>query len=77
MTILTQYSIVCQVPGAEPYTICAYSGVDLSQVLGITQANMPEGIMGGYRNAARRLLGSAAKHKLPMLTSDPMQRSVT
>jgi len=46
MNILTQYSIVCQVPGAEPYTICAYNGADLSQVLGITQANLPEGSYG-------------------------------
>jgi hypothetical protein len=46
MPILTQYSIVCQVLGAEPYTICAYSGRDLSQVLGITQANLPEGHYG-------------------------------
>ncbi len=43
MPILTQYSIVCQVPGAELYTICAYNGVDLTQVLGITQASMREG----------------------------------
>jgi hypothetical protein len=42
VTILTQYSIVCQAPGAKPYTVCAYSGTDLSQVLGITQAeSMP------------------------------------
>ena len=46
MPILTQYSIVCQVPGAEPYTICAYNGGDLTQVLGITQANLPEGHYG-------------------------------
>lgn len=46
MPILTQYSIVCQVPGAEPYTICAYNGGDLTQVLGITQANLPEGHCG-------------------------------
>ena len=44
--ILTQYSIVCQAPVAEPYTICAYSGTDLSQVLGITQASMPDGYYG-------------------------------
>ena len=37
-TVLTQYTIVCQVPDAEEYTICAYSGTDLSSVLGITQA---------------------------------------
>lgn len=46
MSVLTQYSIVCQVPGAEPYTVCAYSGEDLSKVLGINQANMPEGHYG-------------------------------
>jgi hypothetical protein len=46
MAILTQYSIACQVPGAEPYTICPYSGEDLSQVLGINQVNLPEGHYG-------------------------------
>lgn len=46
MAILTQYSIVCQVPGAEAYIICAYNGADLSQVLGITQANLPDGYYG-------------------------------
>jgi hypothetical protein len=46
MPILTRYSIVCQIPGAEPYTICAYNGADLSQALGITQANLPEGNYG-------------------------------
>jgi hypothetical protein len=46
MNVITQYSIVCQVPGAEPYTFCAYSGDDLSQVLGINQANMHEGYYG-------------------------------
>jgi hypothetical protein len=45
--VLTQYSMVCQAPGAEPYTICAYSGTDISQVVGITQAPvMPEGTYG-------------------------------
>ena len=44
--MLTQYSIVCQVPGAAPYTVCPYSGTDLSQVLGITQADMPDGYYG-------------------------------
>jgi len=46
MPILTRYSIVCQVAGAEPYTICAYNGTDLSQVLGITQAALPDGSYG-------------------------------
>ncbi|MFC1905184.1 hypothetical protein ACFLXL_00050 [Chloroflexota bacterium] len=46
MPILTQYSIVCQVPGVEPYTICAYNGGDLTKVLGINQANLPEGYYG-------------------------------
>jgi hypothetical protein len=42
-----KYSIVCQAPGAEPYTVCAYTGTDLSQVLGISQADsMPEGYYG-------------------------------
>ncbi len=44
--MLTKYSIVCQVPGAEPYTTHPYSGTDLSQVLGITQADMPDGYYG-------------------------------
>jgi hypothetical protein len=45
--ILTQYTIVCQAPKAKPYTICAYSGTDLSPVLGITQAKtMHEGYYG-------------------------------
>ena len=44
--MLTKYSIVCQVSGAEPYTVCPYSGTDLSQVLGITQADMPDGHYG-------------------------------
>jgi hypothetical protein len=43
MGVLSQYSIVCQVPGAEPYTICSYSGTDLTRVLGITPVNLPEG----------------------------------
>jgi hypothetical protein len=46
MRILSQYSVVCQAEGAVPYTVCAYSGTDLSQVLGITQATMPEGTYG-------------------------------
>ncbi len=44
--ILTKYSIVCQAPNAKPYTVCAYSGTDLSQVLGINQASMPNGYYG-------------------------------
>lgn len=46
MPILTQYSIVCQVPGAAPYITCPYNGAELSQVLGITQVNLPEGYYG-------------------------------
>lgn len=46
MPILTRYSIVCQVAGAEPYTVCAYTGTDLSQVLGIAQAALQEGNYG-------------------------------
>ena len=47
MPTLEQYSIVGQAAGAEPYVICAYSGTDLSEVLGISQADsMPEGSYG-------------------------------
>ncbi|MFC1989455.1 hypothetical protein ACFLVW_02670 [Chloroflexota bacterium] len=46
MPILEKYRIVCQVPGADPYISCAYNGEDLSQVLGITQASMPDGHYG-------------------------------
>ena len=47
MAILTKYSLVCQTPGAKPYTVRAYSGTDLSQVLGIIQADsMPDGHYG-------------------------------
>ena len=56
MPILTQYSIVCQVPGAEPYTICAYNGTDLSQVLGISQANLPEGHYGWIQECGEVLV---------------------
>jgi len=62
MAILTQYSIVCQVPGAEPYTVCAYTGSDLSQILGITQANMHEGSYGWIQECGEafvRVMGQA------------------
>ena len=56
MSVITQYSIVCQVPGADPYTFCAYSGDDLSQVLGITQANMHEGYYGWIQECGEALV---------------------
>jgi hypothetical protein len=47
MPALKKYSIVGQAPGAEPYTVCAYNGTDLSNVLGISQADsMPQGHYG-------------------------------
>lgn len=47
MSELEQYSIVCQDPSGEPWTICAYTGDDLSKVIGVTQANrMPSGTYG-------------------------------
>jgi hypothetical protein len=47
VAILEKYTIVCQAPGAKPYTVCAYTGTDLSQVLGISQADrMPDGYYG-------------------------------
>jgi hypothetical protein len=59
VTILTQYSIVCQAPDAKPYTVCAYSGTDLSQVLGITQASMPEGYYGWIQECGDAVVGEA------------------
>lgn len=39
--------MVCQAPGAKLYTVCAYSGTDLSQIIGISQADsMPDGYYG-------------------------------
>ena len=61
MPILTQYSIVCQVPGAEPYTICAYNGGDLTQVLGITQANLPEGHYGWIQECGEAFVSVSGK----------------
>ena len=46
MSILTQYRIVCHVPGAKQYTIWAYSGEDLTKVAGITHAKLPVGHYG-------------------------------
>jgi hypothetical protein len=40
--LLTKYSIVCQVPGTEHWTVCAYSGTDLAQVLAISIVDMPD-----------------------------------
>lgn len=56
MPILTQYSIVCQVSGAELYTVCAYNGKALTQVLGITQANLPEGHYGWIQEYGEALV---------------------
>lgn len=58
MSVLSQYSIVCQVPGAEPYTVCAYNGKDLTQVLGITQANLPEGHYGWIQECGEVLVST-------------------
>jgi hypothetical protein len=45
--VLAQYSIVCQASDVEPYTVCAYTGTDLSKIVGITQAHiMPPGTYG-------------------------------
>jgi hypothetical protein len=63
MPILTQYSIVCQVAGAEPYTVCAYNGTDLSQVLGITQANLPDGSYGWIQVCGEALVSVSGQTK--------------
>ena len=57
MAILKQYSLVCQVPGAKTYEVCAYSSTDLSKVLGITQVTMPEDYYGWILECTCRLLG--------------------
>ena len=47
MPPLQKYSIVGQAPSARSYTVRAYTGTDLSEVLGISQApTMPEGSYG-------------------------------
>jgi len=88
MAILTQYSIACQVPGTEPYTICPYSGKDLSQVLGITQVNLPEGHYGWILECGEVLVNAggqtqaayadfrpnAAKHHLEELSKGPQEQ---
>jgi hypothetical protein len=56
MSILTKYSIVCQVLGAESSTVCAYNGEDLSQVIGITQANLPTGHYGWIQECGEALV---------------------
>jgi len=88
MPILTQYSIVCQVPGAEPYTVCAYNGENLSQVLGITQANLPQGHYGWILECGEVLVNAggqtqaayadfrpnAAKHHLEELSKGSQEQ---
>lgn len=63
MNILRQYSIVCQVPGAEPYTICAYNGDDLTQVLGITPTNMAEGNCGWIQECGEAFVSVSGQAK--------------
>ena len=63
MPILTQYSIVCQVPGAEPYTIRAYNGVDLSQILGITQASLDVGNYGWIQECGEAFVRVSGQSK--------------
>ena len=78
MYVLKQYSIVCQSPNAAPYTVSPYNGTDLSQVLGITHADLPEGHYGWIQECGEALVSvsgqtqpayadfrpNAAKHEL-------------
>lgn len=48
--------MVCQVPDAERYTTYAYNGTDLSQVLGITQADLPDGHYGWIQECGEALV---------------------
>jgi len=89
--MLTKYSIVCQVSGAEPYTVCPYSGTDLSQVLGITQADMPDGhygwiqecgevaitVSGQIQSAYADFSPNAAKRRLSEESSKGSQKRLT
>ena len=91
MAILTQYSIVYQVPGADPYTICAYNGEDLTQVLGITQANLHEGYYGWIQECGEAFVSvggqtqaayadfrpNTAKHELREALSKESQEQAT
>jgi hypothetical protein len=45
--VIEQHTIVAQVPGAHAYTtLRPYTGTDLSQVFGVSQARMPDGTYG-------------------------------
>jgi hypothetical protein len=61
MSVLTKYSIVCQVPGADLFTICPYNGTDLSQVLGISQADLPEGHYGWIQECGEALINVSSQ----------------
>jgi hypothetical protein len=71
MSILTQYSIVCQVPGAELYTVCAYTGIDLAEVLGITQADLPEGHYGWIQECGEVLVKVTGKTQVAYVDFRP------
>ncbi len=58
MSVLKQYSIACQLPGAAPYTLRPYNGTDLSQVLGITQVDLPEGHYGWIQECGEVLVNA-------------------
>lgn len=79
MPIISQYTIVCQVPGAEPYTIMPYSGVDLTQILGITQANLPYGHYGWIQECGKvRVIGQiqAVYADFSPNSAKPQKRSI-
>ncbi len=70
--ILTQYTIVCQAPGDEPYSVCAYSGTDLSQVLGISMADsMPAGSYGWMQTSGRGYVQVSGQTQLAYVDFEP------
>lgn len=69
--MITRYSIVCQVPGAAPYTVCPYSGMDLSQVLGITQADLPGGYYGWIQERGEAVVRAGAQTQAAYVDFSP------
>lgn len=56
MPPVEKYSIVSQTPGAAPFTFRAYTGTDLSQVIGIIPVTIPEGYCGWVQSSGELLV---------------------
>ncbi len=71
MSFIIQYSIVCQVENAEPYIVRPYNGKDLSQVLGIAQANLQDGNYGWIQECGQGLVRVSGQTKAAYLDFRP------